>query len=127
MKNREKQYDPIRRGAPSLPFDFTEALKEINTKRFLEEHRMEHVCGKKKYRFDDIRYDVMNWSPEVRKNITKQMIYMIPWRVTYWSDLDSGLIILDYFGERISDIDEWKRQREEYIENLYKELTEEND
>lgn len=127
MVKKEKQYEPIRRGAPSLPFDFTEALKEINTKQFLEEHRTELVCGKKKYRFDDIRHDVMNWSSEVRKNITKQMIYMIPWRVTYWSDLDSGLIILDNFGERISDIDEWKRQREEYIENLYKELTEEND
>ena len=127
MKNREKQFEPIRRGAPSLPFDFMDALKEINTKQFLEERIKALVCGKKKYRFDNIRNDVMNWSPEVRKNITKQMMYMIPLRIFCWSDLDSGLIIIDNFGERISDIDEWKRQREEYIENLYKELTEEND
>ena len=33
---------------------------------------------KKKYRFDNIRHDVMNWSPEVRKTMTKQMIYMLP-------------------------------------------------
>lgn len=28
----------------------------------------------------------------------------------------------DYYGEVIDNYDEWKRQREEYIENLYKEL-----
>lgn len=27
----KKLFEPIRRGAPSLPFDFTEALKEIET------------------------------------------------------------------------------------------------
>lgn len=30
--------------------------------------------------------------------------------------------IKDYYGEVIDNYDEWKRQREEYIENLYKEL-----
>ena len=29
MEKKKKLYEPIRRGAPSLPFDFTEALKKI--------------------------------------------------------------------------------------------------
>ena len=77
---------------------------------------------KKKYRFDNIRYDVMNWSPEVRKTMTKQMIYMLPDGLFYWSDLIKGLIIKDYFGEVIDDYQDWKKQREEYIDKLYNEL-----
>ena len=79
---------------------------------------------KKKYCFDNIRYDVMNWSSEVRKTMTKQMIYMIPHGVFYWSDFEKGMIIRDCFGDVIDDYDEWKRQREEYIDNLYNELKE---
>lgn len=78
----------------------------------------------KKYRFDNIRYDVMNWSPEVRETMTKQMIHMIPYGLFYWSDLIKGLIIRDYFGKIIDDYDEWKKQREEYIDNLYNKLKE---
>ena len=77
---------------------------------------------KKKYRFDNIRHDVMNWSAEVRKTMTKQMIYMLPDGLFYWSDLIKGLIIRDYFGEVIDDYEDWKKQREEYIDNLYREL-----
>ena len=101
---------------------------KIGANDFLEEWK--RALGlKKKYRFDNIRHDVMNWSPEVRKTMTKQMIYMIPYGLFYWSDLEKGLIIKDYFGEVIDDYDEWKRQREEYIEELYKQLKEgiEND
>lgn len=29
MEKKKKLYEPIRRGAPSLPFDFTEVLKKI--------------------------------------------------------------------------------------------------
>lgn len=79
---------------------------------------------KKKYRFDNIRHEVMNWSPEVRKTMTKQMIYMIPEGLFYWSDLIKGLIIRDYFGEVIDNYGEWSKQREEYIDNLYNELKE---
>lgn len=76
----------------------------------------------KKYRFDNIRHTVMNWNPEVRKTMTKQMIYMIPHGLFYWSDLKKGLIIKDYFGEVIDDYEDWEKQREEYIDNLYNEL-----
>ena len=29
MEEKKKLFEPIRRGAPSLPFDFTDALKKI--------------------------------------------------------------------------------------------------
>ena len=29
MEKKKTLFEPIRRGAPSLPFDFTEALKEM--------------------------------------------------------------------------------------------------
>ena len=64
----------------------------------------------------------MNWSPEVRKTMTKQMIYMLPDGLFFWSDFEKGMIITDYFGDVIDDYNEWKKQREEYIDNLYKQL-----
>ena len=149
MEKKKKLYEPIRRGAPSLPFDFTEALKKMEVEypypRKVDENRYEIApnmyCNentlndyfdefkktlgmKKKYRFDNIRHDVMNWSPEVRKTMTKQMIYMLPDGLFYWSDLIKGLIIKDYFGEVIDDYEDWHKQREEYIDNLYNELKE---
>lgn len=94
---------------------------EIGLNEFFEEWKRT-LGQKKKYRFDNIRYDVMNWSPEVRKTMTKQMLYNLPYGLTYWSDFEKGMIIRDYFGDVIDDYDEWSRQREEYIEQLYKEL-----
>ena len=36
---------------------------------------MERTLGqKKKYCFDYIREDVMKWAPDVRKNVTKQIL-----------------------------------------------------
>ena len=149
MEKKKKLFEPIRRGAPSLPFDFTEELKEMEIEypypRKVSENKYEIAPGmycnentlndyfdefkktlgcKKKYRFDNIRHDVMNWSPEVRKTMTKQMIYMLPDGLFYWSDLMKGLIIKDYFGDVIDDYEDWKKQREEYIDNLYNELKE---
>jgi hypothetical protein len=65
----------------------------------------------------------MKWAPEVRKTMTKQMIYMLPLRVNLPFIMpDRYISATDYYGEVIDDYDEWKRQREEYIENLYKQL-----
>ena len=36
MSNKKKLFDPIRRGAPSLPFDFTDALKKIEAEKEIE-------------------------------------------------------------------------------------------
>lgn len=78
---------------------------------------------KKKYCFDYMREDAMKWAPEVRKNITKQMIYMLPYGISFPFIMPDRIIpAMDYYGEVIDDYDEWHRQREEYIEKLYKEL-----
>ena len=77
----------------------------------------------KKYRFDYIKEDVMKWAPEVRKAMTKQMIYMLPYRISLPFIMPDRIIpAMDYYGEVIDNYDEWKRQREEYIEELYKQL-----
>lgn len=149
---KKKLFEPIGRGASSLPPDFTEELKEKEIvfpyPKKIDENKYEIAPGmycnkigldeffeewkrtlgqKKKYRFDNIRFDVMNWSPEVRKTMTKQMIYRLPHGVTYWSDFEKGIIMRDYFGDVIDNYAEWNRQREEYIENLYKELKNEEE
>ena len=118
MEKKKKLYEPIRRGAPSLPFDFTEALKKMEI-----ELKRTPVYDTKKYCFDYIREDVMKWAPDVRKNVTKQMLYMLPLRVTFpYFMPDRYIPAIDYYGEVIDNYDEWKRQREEYIEDLYKQL-----
>ena len=148
MEKKKKHFEPITRGAPSLPFDFTEALKKMEIEfpypRKVGENKYEIAPGmycnknglneffeeykralgqKKKYCFDYIREDVMKWAPDVRKNVTKQMLYMLPLRVLFPFILPEQMTPpIDYYGEVIDNYDEWKRQREEYIENLYKEL-----
>jgi hypothetical protein len=150
MKKNKKLFEPIRRGAPSLLFDFTEALKEMEVEypypRKVDENRYEIApnmyCNKnglkdyfdefkrtlgmkKKYCFDYIKEDVMKWASEVRKTMTKQMIYMLPLRVNLpFIFSDRYIPAMDYYGEVIDNYDEWKRQREEYIDNLYDELKE---
>ena len=148
MKKNKKLFEPIRRGAPSLPFDFTEALKKMEIEypypRKVGENRYEIApnmyCNKKglkdyfdefkrtlgmkkKYCFDYIREDVMKWAPDVRKNITKQMLYMLPLRVQFpFISPEQITPPIDYYGEVIDDYDEWKKEREEYIDNLYNNL-----
>ena len=150
MEKKKKLYEPIRRGAPSLPFDFTEALKEMEVEypypRKVGENRYEIApnmyCNentlkdyfdefkrtlgmKKKYCFDYIKEDVMKWAPDVRKNVTKQMIYMLPLRVNFPFIMPDRITpAIDYYGEVIDDYAEWHKQREEYIDNLYNELKE---
>ena len=126
MKKNKKQYEPIRRGAPSLPFDFTEALKKMEIEypypKKIDENKYEIAPGKK-YRFDYIREDVMKWAPDVRKNVTKQMLYMLPLRVLFPFILPEQITPpIDYYGEVIDNYGEWSKQREEYIEELYREL-----
>lgn len=78
---------------------------------------------KKKYCFDYIKEDVMKWAPEVRKNVTKQMLYMLPLRVIFPFIMPDRITpAMDYYGEVIDDYDVWNKQREEYIDNLYNKL-----
>ena len=97
---------------------------KIGLNDFFEEWRRT-LGQKKKYRFDYIKEDVMKWAPEVKKTMTKQMIYMLPLRVNLPFIMpDRYIPAMDYYGEVIDNYDEWKRQREEYIDNLYNELKE---
>lgn len=148
MEKKTKLFEPIRRGAPSLPFDFTKELKEMEIEfpypKKISENKYEIAPGmycnkiglndyfeewkrtlgqKKKYCFDYIKEDVMKWAPDVRKNVTKQMIYMLPLRVQFpFISPEQITPPIDYYGEVIDNYDEWNRQREEYIEELYKQL-----
>ena len=150
MEKKKKLFEPIRRGAPSLPFDFTEALKKMEieypyprkvgenryeiapnmygNKNILKEYfnEFKRTLGmKKKYCFDYIKENVMGWNPEIKKNLTKEMLYMTPWRVTLpYMMPDLYIPTMDAYGEIIDDINDWYKQREEYIENLYNELKE---
>lgn len=149
MEKKIKLFEPIRHRASSLPPVFTKELKEMEivipypkkisenkyeiapgmycTKNVLKDYfdEFKRTLGmkKKKYCFDYIREDVMKWGPEVRKTMTKQMIYMLPFRINLPFNMpDRYIPAMDYYGEVISDYDEWKRQREQYIEELYKQL-----
>ena len=129
MEKKKKLFESIRRGAPSLPFDFTEALKKMEVEysypKEIEENdfRKTPIYKIKRYCFDYIKEDVMKWAPEVRKTMTKQMIYMLPLRVIFPFIMpDSIAPPMDYYGEVIDNYGEWHRQREEYIDNLYNEL-----
>ena len=65
----------------------------------------------------------MKWAPDVRKNVTKQMLYMLPLKVRFpFISPEQITPPNDYYREAISDFNEWSKEREEYIENLYKEL-----
>ena len=149
IETKKKLFEPIRRGTSSLPTDFTEELKKMEIefpypkkigenkyeiapgmycnknvlKDYFDEFKRTLGMKKKKYCFNYIKEDVMKWAPDVRKNVTKQMLYMLPLRVNLPFIMpDSYISATDYYGEVIDDYDEWKRQREEYIEELYKHL-----
>ena len=148
MEKKKKLFEPIRRGAPSLPFDFTEELKKMEVvfpyPKKIDENKYEIAPGmycneivlkdyfdefkktlgmKKKYCFDYIKEDVMKWAPDVRKNVTKQMLYMLPLRVIFPFIMPDRITPpMDYYGEVIDNYGEWSKQREEYIDNLYNEL-----
>ena len=75
---------------------------------------------KKIYRFDYIKEMVEKWAPGVPR--TYQQINFLPWRITLpWIMPDCFIPAKDYYGEVIEDLEEWHRQREEYIKNLVKE------
>ena len=112
MEKKKKLFEPIRRGAPSLPFDFTEALKKMEVEysypKEIEENdfRKTPIYKIKRYCFDYIKEDVMKWAPEVRKTMTKQMIYMLPLRVNLPFIMpDRYIPAMDYYGEVIDNYD----------------------
>ena len=51
MEKKKKLYEPIRRGAPSLPFDFTKPLKEMKVEKEAIENinKLMEECKQKFY------------------------------------------------------------------------------
>ena len=96
----------------------------IIKEKYLPYNSTGDLSKKKTYRFDYIMEDVMKWNEETRKNMTKQMLYMLPLCITmpYIMPGEPVVPATDFYGVTIDDYDEWNRQREEYIENLYNEL-----
>ena len=79
--------------------------------------------SKKKYRFDYIKEEVMEWNPDVRKRCTLQMIegigsLMPPWFIP-------GEIYIpahDKYGDEVEDMVDWSRQKDKYCKELYHEI-----
>ena len=80
MKKNKELFEPIRRGAPSLPFDFTEALKKIEVEysypKEIEENdfRKTPIYKIKRYCFDYIKEDVMKCYGYNNENSVKTRI-----------------------------------------------------
>jgi len=76
----------------------------------------------KRYRFDYIREWVDKWNPQVPRTV--EQMEMLPWDVLLpWVSLDENLKMTispakDHYWDDIEDLDEWLRQRSEYIKNL---------
>ena len=84
-----------------------------------------------KYKFDYIKEVVDGWNKDVKKRLTKDMIINTPYYVTlpYVSLIDTYEFKvsnpIDYYGQEIDDFEEWNKEREEYIDNLFEKLTKE--
>ncbi len=60
MEKKKKIFEPIRRGAPSLPFDFTEALKKIERKIIIIKNNKGEICDYRPYYEVDINEVIEN-------------------------------------------------------------------
>jgi hypothetical protein len=83
----------------------------------------------KQYKFEYIREWVEKWNPDIPKTV-EQMQSALPFDILLpWMGLndDCELTIApakDHYGEDIYNLDEWHKQRDEYIENLAREYEE---
>ena len=79
----------------------------------------------KQYKFDYIREWVEKWNPNIPKTVER--MEQLPWDVLLpWIGFDENFKMTitfakDHYGDEIEDLDEWLRQRDEYIRNLAKE------
>lgn len=73
------------------------------------------------YKFDYIKDMVDKWADKT--TVTRQQLNMIPYCITLpWLTFDSGVPSKDFYDEEIVDFNEWLRQREKYLDNLWKDL-----
>lgn len=74
----------------------------------------------KQYRFDYIREWVEKWNPHIPR--TAERMEMLPRDILLpWIMPEGSRPAMDHYGEPISDLEEWHKQRSEYIKNLAKE------
>ena len=71
----------------------------------------------KLYKFDYMKEWVLEWDLEVIKNITVDQVLFLPFGLFVFSNP-----FLDYNGDKVEDISEWTRQREEYAKQLVQEI-----
>jgi len=85
-------------------------IEKINTK-----------ISKKKYKFDYIKQMADKWAKDVKKD--KWTLLMTPYgiRLPFTGTKNGDLVIIpatDFYGEPITDMKDWLKQREEYCEEL---------
>ena len=79
----------------------------------------------KQYRFDYIREWVERWDPCVPRTV--EQMQMLSWDILLpFITLDENCKVIvipprDHYQDEIEDLNEWHRQRDEYIRNLAKE------
>ena len=92
----------------------------INVNNKMVQKRKKEDAKNKKYCFDYIEENVKRWNPSLLEDITKEMLLNTPLCVNFFStDVDNITPPRDYYGEVIDDIDDWFKQREVYIDELY--------
>ena len=57
----KKLFEPIRRGAPSLPFNFTEPLKEIEKEEVENIQKLMEECKQKMIEITGIPKEILNY------------------------------------------------------------------
>ena len=76
----------------------------------------------KTYRFDYLKEWADKWFDKT--HITMSQLYMLPWDVAlpWFMPGEEYIPPKDHYGDVIDDINEWSRQREEYLKNLWVEF-----
>ena len=69
------------------------------------------------YKFDYLKEWILKWDPEVIKDITVDQVLFLPFGLFIFS-----YPFLDPYGDKVEDISEWTRQREEYAKKLVQEI-----
>ena len=78
----------------------------------------------KKYKFEYIKENVLQWKNDLLENITvSDVVNAIPFGVMLpWVMPNEYKPAVDYYGEEIEDIDDYMHQRDEYIKKLVEEI-----
>ena len=78
----------------------------------------------KQYNFDYIREDCLIWSDYAKRTLTRDRLRMLPLGILLLptTEMCNGIIGRDRNGDLVEDVEEWLKQRNEYLDLLYVEL-----